>query len=243
MKKLFVVGIGAGSYEGMTIAAVKAIEKAECIVGYTAYCELIKPYFPEKDFLATPMMQEVERCRKALELAADGKKTVMICSGDAGIYGMASPLLEMAGEYGVEVEVIPGVTAACSGAALLGSPLSCDFAVISLSDLLTPAEVIYDRIEKTAQADICLVLYNPGSHKRKDHLRRACEILLRYRSEETLCALAQNIGREGERKELMTLKELKNKEVDMFTTVFIGNSLTQKINGKMVTSRGYRYEK
>ena len=242
MNKLFVVGIGAGNYEGMTIGAAKAIENADCIVGYTAYCELVKPYFPDKEFLATPMMREVERCRMALELAANGKKTVMICSGDAGIYGMASPLLEMAGEYGVAVEVIPGVTAACSGAALLGSPLSCDFAVISLSDLLTPAEVIADRIEKIAQADICLVLYNPGSHKRKEHLRRACEILLRYRAEETLCALAQNIGREGDSGQMMTLKELKDREVDMFTTVFIGNSLTRETGGKMVTPRGYRYE-
>ena len=242
MKKLLVVGIGAGSYEGMTIGAVKTIEKADCIVGYTAYCELMKPYFPDKAFLATPMMREVERCRMALELAAGGKNTVMICSGDAGIYGMASPLLEMAKEYETEVEVIPGVTAACSGAALLGSPLSCDFAVISLSDLLTPAEVIENRLEKIAQADLCLVLYNPGSHKRKEHLRNACEILLRYRAGETLCAVAQNIGRAGESTRLMTLKELKDREVDMFTTVFIGNSLTREIDGKMVTPRGYRYE-
>ena len=145
MKTLTVVGIGAGNYEGMTVGAVRALEEADLIVGYTVYCDLVKPHFPGKEFLSTPMMKETERCRLALEQAAAGKKTAMICSGDAGIYGMASPILELAGEYGVSVEIVPGVTAASSGAALLGSPLTCDFAVISLSDLLTPWETIEAR--------------------------------------------------------------------------------------------------
>lgn len=242
MKQITVIGIGAGNVEGMTVAALKALERAELIVGYTVYCDLLKAHFPDKTFLATPMMKEIERCRMALEQAAAGKNTAMVCSGDAGIYGMASPLLELAEEYGVEVKVIPGVTAACSGAALLGSPLSCDFAVISLSDLLTPAQVIADRIEKIAMADLCLVLYNPGSRKRKNHLRRACEIVLRYRSGDTLCAVTQNIGREGESKQLMTLEQLKDWNADMFTTVFIGNASTHEVGGNMVTPRGYRYE-
>lgn len=242
MKEMFVIGIGAGNYEGMTIAAVKALEAAEVIVGYTVYCDLLKPHFPEKEFLATPMMRETERCRLALECAQSGKAVAMVCSGDAGIYGMASPLLEMAQGSDVRVQVIPGVTAACSGAALLGAPLSCDFAVISLSDLLTPAEQIADRLEKIAAADLCLVLYNPASKKRKTHLQRACDILLRYRSEQTVCAVTRNIGRAGESRQLMTLKALRDWDADMFTTVFIGNSATREIDGNMVTPRGYRYE-
>ena len=242
MSELTVVGIGAGNYEGMTVGAVRALENADLIVGYTVYCDLIKPHFPGKTFLSTPMMQETARCRMALEHAAAGERVAMICSGDAGVYGMASPLLELAGEYGVEVNVIAGVTAALSGAALLGSPLTCDFAVVSLSDLLTPMEQIEKRIVCAAEADLCLVLYNPSSRKRADYLRRACEILLRYRSPETVCGVAQNIGRDGERTEIMSLSALSKMPVDMFTTVFIGNSGTRMIGGKMVTPRGYRYE-
>ena len=137
LKKLFIVGIGAGNYEGMTVGAVKALEQADLIVGYTVYCKLIKPYFPDKKFLSTPMMQEIERCRLALDHAAGGETTAVVCSGDAGIYGMASPVLELADKYEVEIEIIAGVTAAASGAALLGSPITNDFAVISrLEDLL-----------------------------------------------------------------------------------------------------------
>jgi precorrin-3B C17-methyltransferase len=242
VKKLLVVGIGAGNYEGMTVGAVKALRSAGLIVGYTVYCELIRPYFPDKEFLSTPMMKEIERCRIALGHAASGTLTAMICSGDAGVYGMASPVLSLAEEYGVEVEIIPGVTAACSGAALLGAPLTCDFAVISLSDLLTPTETITDRIKHAAQADLCIVLYNPASKKRTDHLRRACEVILSYRSPDTVCGIARRIGRDGEVSKLMTLSELAETPVDMFTTVFIGNSSTQVINGKMVTPRGYKDE-
>jgi len=242
LKKLIVAGIGAGNYDGLTVAAVKALQEADLIVGYTVYCDLMKPYFPDKEFLSTPMMKEIERCRMALEQAASGRLTVMICSGDSGIYGMASPVLELAGEYGVDVEIIPGVTAAASGAALLGSPITCDFAVISLSDLLTPMERIEKRIEGAAMADLCIVLYNPSSRKRADYLKRACDIVLRYRSPETVCGTARNIGREGESAAVMTLAELRETATDMFTTVFIGNSETKVIGGRMVTPRGYRNE-
>ena len=242
MKKLYVVGIGAGSYDGMTIGAAKVLEKADIIVGYTVYCELIKPYFLEKEFLSTPMMREIERCRLALDKAARGKTVAMICSGDAGIYGMVSPVLELAKEYGVEIEIIPGVTAASSGAALLGSPLSCDFAVISLSDLLIPLETIEKRLKCIAKADICIAIYNPSSKKRADYLKKACDIILQYRSENTVCGVAVNTGREGEKFEIMTLKELSEYKADMFTTVFVGNSTTRVINGKMVTPRGYKDE-
>lgn len=240
MRKLYVVGIGPGSYDGMTVGAVKALEKADLIVGYTTYCELVKPYFPDKKFLSTPMMQEVERCRIALEHASGGESTAIICSGDAGIYGMASPVLELAEEYGVEIEIIPGVTAAASGGALLGSPLTCDFAVISLSDLLTPMDVIEKRIEKAAEADLCIVLYNPSSRSRSDYLKKACGIVLRFRSPETVCGITQNIGREGENSHVLTLAQLSETQVDMFTTVFIGNSETKNIGGKIITPRGYK---
>lgn len=240
LKKLYVVGIGAGNYDGMTVGAVKALEAAEVIVGYTVYCDLVKPHFSDKEYISTPMMKEIERCRMALEAAQNGRLAAMICSGDAGIYGMASPILELAEEYGVEVEVVAGVTAASSGAALLGSPLTCDFTVISLSDLLTPIEVIEKRIEGAAMSDICVVIYNPSSKKRTDHLKKCCEILLKYRSPETVCGIAQSIGREGENTKLLTLGELADYPADMFTTIFIGNSVTKIINGKMVTPRGYR---
>lgn len=242
MKKLYVVGIGAGNYEGMTVKAVKTLEEADVIVGYTAYCDLMRPYFPKKTFFSTPMMREIERCRIALEQAAEGKKIALICSGDAGIYGMASPALELCSEYGVEVEVVAGVTAAASGAALLGSPLTNDFFVISLSDLLTPMEVIEKRLECAAIADVAVVLYNPASKKRADHLRRACEIMLKHRAPETVCGITRNVGRDGEETKLLTLPELSDYQADMFTTVFIGNSATRIIDGKMVTPRGYRYE-
>lgn len=243
MKKLSVVGIGPGSYEGMTLQAINAINAADIIVGYTVYCDLLRPHFPEKEFFSTPMMREVERCRIALEKAAEGKTTAMVCSGDAGIYGMASPIIELAGEYGVEIEIVPGVTAAVSGSAVLGSPLTCDFAVISLSDLLTPMEVIEQRLEGASSGDLCIVLYNPSSKKRADYLAHACDIVLKHRSPDTVCGIVKNIGRDGEEMKLMTLAELKSYPADMFTTVFIGNSRTKIVDGKMVTPRGYVYEK
>ena len=242
MKKLYVVGIGAGNYDGMTVGAVKALEGSDVIVGYSVYCDLVKPYFPDKEFISTPMMKEIERCRIALGQAAEDKVTSMICSGDAGIYGMSSPILELAPEYGVEVGIIAGVTAASSGAALLGSPLTCDFTVISLSDLLTPWETIMKRAEFAAQSDICMVIYNPSSRKRADYLSRCCGMILKYRPADTVCGVASNIGREGEKAEIMTLGELKDYQADMFTTVFIGNSETRVIGGRMVTPRGYRHK-
>jgi precorrin-3B C17-methyltransferase len=241
LRKLSIVGIGAGNYEGMTIGAVNALNESEVIVGYTVYCDLIRPYFKDKVFVSTTMTTETERCRLALESAREGKTTSMICSGDAGVYGMASPVLEMAAGLDIEINVVPGVTAACSGAAVLGSPLTGDFAVISLSDLLTPMEKIEKRVECAAEGDFCIAIYNPSSKKRKDHLRRACEIIMRYRSSQTVCGIVRNIGREGENYEILTLAELAEKETDMFCTVFIGNSSTKLIDGRMVTPRGYRY--
>lgn len=241
MSKLYVVGIGPGDYEEMTLRAVRALEKCQVIVGYTVYVELVKTYFPEKEFLTTPMRQEVERCRLAFAQAAAGKDTAMICSGDAGVYGMSGVMLELGAEYPqVSVEIISGVTAALSGAALLGAPLMHDFAVISLSDLMTPWEQIAKRLEAAAQSDFSICLYNPSSKKRADYLKRACDILLKYKSGSTVCGTVTNIGREGESSRLYTLEELREVQTDMFTTVFVGNSTTKVVNGSMVTPRGYK---
>lgn len=239
--KLYTVGFGAGNADGMTLAAKKAIEKCDLIVGYTAYTELLKVIFPDKEYYQTPMKQEVERCRHALQEAQNGKNVAVVCSGDAGVYGMASLLYELSSDYkNVEIKVIPGVTAAISGAALLGAPLTNDFAVVSLSDLLTESAVIEKRLECAAMADFVICLYNPASKKRGEHLKNACDIILKYRPPETVCGIAQNIGREGEVYKIMSLSELRDAKTDMFTTVFVGNLATKKINGKMVTPRGYK---
>lgn len=241
MGKLYVVGIGPGDYESMTIRAGKALERSDLIVGYHVYVDLVKRWYPEKTFLTTPMTREAERCRMALEEAEQGKQVALVCSGDSGIYGMAALVYELRGERTEpEVEIVPGLTAACSGAALLGAPLTHDFAVISLSDRLTPWETIETRLESAAAADLSIVLYNPASHGRPDHLRRACGILRRVLPGDRLCAVARNIGREGQSREICTLAELENKAVDMFCTVFIGNAMTREIRGNLITPRGYR---
>ena len=241
MKKLTVVGMGPGEYESMTLRAVKALNTCDVIVGYTVYVELAKPYFPDKEFLTTPMKREIERCEMAFAEAEKGRSVVMICSGDAGIYGMAGPILELGEKHPeVEIEVIPGITAALSGGAVLGAPLMHDFAVISLSDLLTPWDVIEKRLRAAAYGDFAVALYNPSSRKRADYLRRACEILLEQKSPDTICGIARNIGREECSSNVLTLSELRDTPVDMFCTVFIGSSSTRNINGKMVTPRGYQ---
>lgn len=238
---LYIVGIGSGSAEGMTGEARVAIENSSLIVGYTVYNDLMRPIFPDKKFHETGMRQEKERVIFALEQAACGLDVSLVCSGDAGVYGMASLAFELAENYpDVQIKVVAGVTAALSGSALLGSPLTNDFAVISLSDLLTPWEVIEKRVESAAMGDFAIAIYNPMSRKRTDNLRKACEIILKYRSADTPCGIATNIGREGENCRILTLGELQNSIVDMFTTVFIGNSVTRVIKGKLVTPRGYK---
>ncbi len=241
MGKLTVVGIGPGDYENMTARADRALQACQVIVGYHVYVDLVKERYPNKEFLTTPMTKEADRCRMALEAAQGGKNVAMVCSGDSGIYGMAALIYELRGESAEpEVEVIPGLTAACSGAALLGAPLTHDFAVVSLSDRLTPWEKIEARLEAAAKADLSIVLYNPASRGRPDYLHRACEILLRTLPEERPCGVARNIGREGERRELMSLVQLRDFAADMFCTVFVGNSQTKIVGGQLVTPRGYR---
>lgn len=240
MAVVYAVGIGPGKPEYMTQEAASVIERCRYIGGYTVYIDLVKEKYPEKVFFSTPMKKEIERCRKALELAENGNNIALVCSGDAGVYGMAGLLLQLAPDYpNAEVEVVAGVTAAISGAAVLGAPVGHDFCVISLSDLLTPAELIEKRLRLAAQGDFILCLYNPRSRHREDALRKACAVLLEYKSEETVCGWVKKIGRDGMEKRILTLGELPEADIDMFTTVFIGSSMTQNINGKMVTPRGY----
>lgn len=244
MSHIDIVGIGGGKYEGMTMEALESLKKADVIVGYTKYIELIKPSFPDKEIYATGMKQEVDRCKAALDMALEGKRIAVVCSGDAGVYGMAGLVLQLSGEEdrykNICIEVVPGVTAALSGAALLGAPLGHDFAVISLSDLLTPWEVIEKRVRACSAADMCMAIYNPSSRSRSDYLMKICDIMLESKGSDTVCGIACNIGREGESVEVMTLRELRDTSVDMFSTVFIGNSNTSVINGRMVTPRGYK---
>ena len=242
--KLYVVGMGPGKEEMMTGEAISALEQADVIIGYTVYLKLLGERFQKKEMMSTPMRQEKERCLLAFEEAKKGKKVAFVCSGDAGIYGMASLMYEIGKNYpDIELVMIPGITAASSGAAVLGAPLNHDFCVISLSDLLTPWEKIEKRLIAAAEGDFAMAIYNPSSHKRKDHLKRACDILLRYLEEERACGYVENIGREGTKTVTCTLKELRNQEVNMFTTVFIGNSGSKIVNGKLITKRGYQVER
>lgn len=241
MQKLTVIGLGPGAGLDLTLRAREAIEFSDLIVGYTTYIALIRDAFPHKEMVSTGMKKEVDRCRMAVEAAVSGKATAVVCSGDSGIYGMAGLIYEVAQDYPpIDIEVVPGITAACGGAAVLGAPLTHDFAVISLSDLLTPWEKIERRLRAAAEADFVICLYNPRSRSRADVLRRACDILLAAKGGDTPCGYVKNIGREGQTSVVLSLSQLRDcEDVDMFTTVFIGNEQTKLLNGKLVTPRGY----
>ena len=242
--KIYVVGIGPGKEEMMTKEAIAALEESDVIIGYTAYINLLGKRFSKKELLTTSMRQETERCILCYEEAEKGKVVSMICSGDAGVYGMASLMYEIGKNYqDTELFIIAGITAANSGAAVLGAPLNHDFCVISLSDLLTPWEKIEKRLIAAAEGDFAIAIYNPSSYKRKDYLQRACNILLRYLEEERACGYVENIGRDGTKAVTCTLKELRDTQVNMFTTVFIGNSGSEILNGKLITKRGYQVER
>lgn len=239
--KIVLVGMGPGKKEMMTLEALEALKSCDVIVGYTVYVELLKDLFPEKEMRTTPMRQEIERCRLCFELAKEGKKVCMVCSGDAGVYGMAAPMYCLMPEYpGIELEVVAGITAANSGAAILGAPLNHDYCVISLSDLLTPWEVIEKRLKAAVMGDFAIAIYNPSSKKRSDYLQKACDIMLEAGAgEERACGYVEAIGREGTKVEVCTLKELRNRNVNMFTTVFVGNSKSFLQDNKIITKRGY----
>ncbi len=243
MDKLYIVGFGPGDAGNMTELCSRRLHESDVIVGYTGYTKLLRPLFPDKTYYETGMTQETERCRMAIELAESGKTVSIVSGGDSGVYGMASLIFELAQSTpDVEIEIVPGVTAAVSGAALLGAPIGHDFAVISLSDLLTPWETIVKRLHVAAIGDFAICLYNPGSKKRTGHLRDACDILLETMPSDRVCGIARNIGRDRQSISLMTLGELREVQADMTETIFIGNSQTLKIGGRMVTPRGYRHD-
>ena len=240
-----IVGMGPGREDMMTQQALDALDAADVIVGYTVYLKLLGERFSGKKMLTTPMKQEAERCRIAFAEALKGNDVAMVCSGDAGIYGMASLMFGIKEELGAEAsdigtEVIPGITAASSGAAVLGAPLNHDFCVISLSDLLTPWELIEKRLRAAAEGDFAIAIYNPSSRKRRDYLQKACDILLETIDGSRPCGYVRSIGRDGEEYRICTLAELRDEQVDMFTTVFIGNSQSRFTGGRLITPRGYR---
>ncbi|MEE0776571.1 MAG: precorrin-3B C(17)-methyltransferase [Bacillota bacterium] len=243
MQKFYVIGIGPGAPEQMTVRAKEALEDADIIAGYGTYIDLVKPLFPEKEYLQNGMTGEVKRCQMALEKAKEGKTVAMISSGDSGIYGMAGLVLELAQGLDLDIETVPGITAAASGASLLGAPLMHDFAVISLSDRLTEWDLIVKRLNNAAEADFIIVLYNPRSKGRPDHIAKARDIFLQHKAESTPVGIVKNIGRDGETVILTTLGEMNIEDVDMFSTVFIGNRQTYIKDGKMITPRGYLEKK
>lgn len=241
--KLFVVGIGPGDPDHMTVRVQSVLNEAEFIVGYKTYIDLIRPLITHQQIVATGMRQEIDRCREAIRIAAEGHHVAVISSGDAGVYGMAGILIECLDQEGLldlPLEIIPGVTAASAAASMLGAPLMHDFAVISLSDLLTPWEVIEKRVRLAAEGDFILAIYNPKSKGRTQHIETTREILLRYRSPETPVGLVREALRGEESSvQITTLDDFTNHPIDMLTTVIIGNSQTRILGPYMVTPRGY----
>lgn len=237
--KIYVVGIGPGSIDEMTHRAYRVLKEVDVIAGYKTYIDLVKDEFSEKEFYSSGMKKEVERCEQVLEIAKSGKSIALISSGDAGIYGMAGIMIEIASKEGYDVEIVPGVTSTVAGAALVGAPLMHDQAIISLSDLLTDWDVIVKRLDRASEADFIISLYNPKSKGRVTQIVEAQKIMLKHKSKDTPVALVKNISREGESYILTTLGEFLNYEIDMFTVVIIGNSKSYIINDRMVTPRGY----
>lgn len=249
---IYIVGTGPGDEEFLTGQARAAIDDADVVVGYVVYVDLLRKIWPDKEYQTTGMTREIERCRLCYDLAKEGKRVALVCSGDAGVYGMASPMFELladeeranpgaAAEEGrVELCVVPGITAANSGAAVLGAPLNHDYCVISLSDLMTPWTTIEKRLAAAISGDFAIAIYNPSSRRRADYLQRACDIMLASgASPDRACGYVEQIGRDGTKATVCTLAELRDRQVNMFTTVFVGNSTTFIYDGKLVTPRGY----
>lgn len=238
---LYVVGLGPGGSEQLSFEAKEAILKSDVIVGYVTYMKLVKELVKGKELVHNGMRQEVERCQKAIDIASEGKNVAVISSGDAGVYGMAGLILELMDKQDVtiDVKVIPGITASIGGAALLGAPLMNDFCHISLSDLMTPWEMIEKRLHAASDADFVICLYNPRSKGRPHHLRRALDIMKQYKSEDTIVGIAKDVGRPKEAIHVTTIKDLDEELVDMTTIVLVGNKETYVSQGRMVTPRGY----
>ncbi|MBQ6132125.1 MAG: precorrin-3B C(17)-methyltransferase [Selenomonadaceae bacterium] len=244
MSKIFVVGIGPGGLDEMTPKARRAIESAEVVAGYNTYIKLIEKILGGKKIIGRAMMQEVERCQLAIEEASAGHDVAVVSSGDAGVYGMAGLVLEMILDLPEknrpQFEIIAGVSAVNAAAAILGAPLMNDFAIISLSDLMTPWELIKKRVLAAAQGDFVIALYNPKSKRRTTQLAEVQEILLAFREKNTPVGIVTNAGRDGESKIISTLENFTREEVNMFSLVIIGNSQTFIKENFMITPRGYK---
>ena len=243
MGKIMIAGIGPGSKEDITPAVLEAVREADAIVGYKYYFQFIEPYVkPGCECIDTGMKKERERAEQAFELAEQGKSVVVISSGDAGIYGMAPLVYEMKHQRNadVEIESLPGISAFQKAASLLGAPIGHDMCIISLSDLMTPWEVIERRIKAAATADFVTAIYNPKSHGRYWQLYRLQEIFLQHRSAETPVGYVRQAGREEQEVKVTTLGQFAPEEVDMFTVILIGNSQSYIADGKIITPRGYR---
>lgn len=240
--KIFVVGIGPGDKEFICPTAIQALENSDIIVGYKTYIKLVEPLMPGKELVSSGMMKEVERCEEALKLAEDGKSVSLISSGDPGVYGMAGIMLEVVASHKsvVKVEIIPGISAASAAASLLGAPLMNDYIVLSLSDLLTPWEIIVKRLHAAGSGDFVVCIYNPKSKTRIRQFDAAIDILLKYQNPETPVGIVKNAMREKQEVLITDLIHLKEQDIDMVTTVICGNSRTKVINGKLVTIRGYK---
>ena len=244
MKKISVVGIGPGGLDEMTPKARKAIENAEVVAGYNTYIKLIEKILVGKKIIGRAMMQEVERSQLAIQESLTGQNVAVISGGDAGVYGMAGLVLEMIldlpEENRPQIEIIAGVSAVNAAAAILGAPLMHDFAIISLSDLMTPWELIKKRVRSAAQSDFVIALYNPKSKRRVKQLDEVQNILLQFREKNTPVGIVTNAGRDGESKIISTLENFTREEVNMFSLVIIGNSQTFVKEGFMLTPRGYK---
>ncbi|WP_207578004.1 precorrin-3B C(17)-methyltransferase [Listeria seeligeri] len=238
---IYVIGIGPGDKRLMTGEALQAIEKADVIVGYVTYIKLIKELIKDKEIVKTGMRREIDRCQEAVDIALTGKNVAVVSSGDAGIYGMAGLVLELAekSDPELEVKVVPGITASIGAAAVLGAPIMHDFCHISLSDLMTPWEVIEKRLLHAAMADFVVCFYNPRSKGRANHLANAFQKMMEYKSADTVVGIVKDVGRKEERKIITTMREIDYELVDMTTMVIVGNKETYVKNGKMITPRGY----
>ncbi|MGC8609346.1 MAG: precorrin-3B C(17)-methyltransferase [Thermoplasmata archaeon] len=239
--KIYIIGIGPGSPDHMTPAARKAISRCDVIIGFSLYVDLVKEEFPGKCYETSGMQNELARARRAIDLAEQGMTAGLISSGDAGIYGIAGPALEMMQKIGsnADVEIVPGISALSSVASLLGSPLTNDFAVISMSDLLTPIDIILKRIEIFAMSDIVTVIYNPRGSRFPDNIKRAIEIFMKHRDPDTATGIVKNAYREGQTVKISRLSQISFEDIDMLTTIVIGNSETFVYRGMMSTRRGY----